>query len=92
MNDNKQELFLQFEKQTSHRRLLNITEYLSRIGWLLVLAAIGIVNFSEYVAVGYSILAAAVAILAVSFGIGIAADRIRKEIQEKVDAELASRQ
>jgi len=88
MSDRENFLFERYEQQTSHRALLRTAETLSRIGWFLALLAIGVFYFVGAVPIGYYTLSAALSLLAVSLSIGIVAERIRRKIQAKVDAEL----
>lgn len=88
MDVKEQELFDLYERQTSHRRLLKIVESTARFGWVEMAIAFGVLALTDESAAGYTLVVVAVSTLVVSLLIGVYADRVRKKIQAKVDADM----
>lgn len=90
MNDQEEILFSRYEQQTNHRQLLKLTELFSRIGWVAVFVSLAVLYVIGDAPAGYYLLGAGLLVLVLSFCLGVFADRVRKRIQDKVDAELGS--
>lgn len=87
MDEQEQDLFDQFEKDTNHRFLMKLTESIAKFSWLLVAVSV-ILVVAKVNRVGYPLLVVALFFLFASFCFGILADRVRRRIQERVDREL----
>lgn len=88
MNIKEQELFDKYESETSHRKLLKIVESTAKFGWVEMAISFGVLALTDETGAGYILLVIAVCTLVGSLLLGFYADRIRKSIQAKVDAEL----
>jgi len=87
MEEQEQTLFDQFEKGTSHRLLMKLTEALAKLsGISLIIALVLLYLNSEKI--GYPALELALGSLFLTLILAIAEEVVRRGIQKKVDNEL----